>query len=51
MSDKPVTGKRISELEKASDIKENSTFLLTRFDQVAREVAGSYGLQYGILST
>lgn len=51
MSDKPVTGKRISELEKVSDIKKDSTFLLTRFDQVAREVAGSYGLQYDILST
>lgn len=45
-----LIGKRISELAKADEISANTRFLVTRFDQVAKEIVESYGLKYSTLS-
>ena len=45
-----LIGKRISELAKADEISANTRFLVTRFDQVAKEIVESYGLKYSDLS-
>ena len=45
-----LIGKRISELAKADEISADTRFLVTRFDQIAKEIVESYGLKYSALS-